>query len=91
MSLVPEAAVIARAGAEINPLIVRAGLELKTTIMKLTLVPTLTLKVAKGGSVQACFDARLEIRPLRAQVRVLLLPHRCAPFKLAGTFRACLA
>jgi hypothetical protein len=69
MALVPEAAVLAKAGAAINLAVVRAGLELSTTILKLSLVPTLTLNIGKGGSVQACLDARIEIRPLRAQVR----------------------
>ncbi len=71
MALVPEGAVLAKAGAAVNLLVVRAGLELSTTILKLTLVPKLTLNIGRGGSVQACFDAKIEIRPLKLEVRVL--------------------
>jgi hypothetical protein len=56
------AAVVAKAGANINLALVKAGMELQMIILKTSLVPTLTLTIGSGGNIRACFDASMEIR-----------------------------
>jgi hypothetical protein len=54
--------VVAKAGANINLALVKAGMELQMIILKTSLVPTLTLTIGSGGNIRACFDASMEIR-----------------------------
>ena len=61
VALVPSMDVVAEAGADIDLAVVRAGMKLKTIIMKLSLVPTLTLTIGLSGNIRACFDAKIEI------------------------------
>jgi hypothetical protein len=62
LAILPSAAVVTKASAEVDIFVARGGIELRATIMNTTLVPSLELSVGTKGSVRACFDLDLVIR-----------------------------
>jgi hypothetical protein len=68
VALVPKAGVLANAGAAVNIIIAKAGMEMQAKVMQVSFVPSLTLSIGSSGKLKACFDAKLTILPLTMAV-----------------------
>ena len=90
VALVPDAAVVVDAGADIDVVVAKAGVQLSGTIMKTFFIPQLTLTVGSAGNVHACFNCSILLQPLTVSFQGFYQTFTCFTMVQACALGVCI-